>query len=46
MSFTTCVYVVLGGTIGTFARYAISILALSISRQLPCAVVRRSPWLR
>lgn len=39
MSFITCVYVVLGGAIGTFARYAISVLALSISRQLPWGTV-------
>lgn len=39
MSFTTCVYVVLGGAIGTFARYAISVLALPISRQLPWGTI-------
>ena len=35
MSFIICLYVVLGGTIGTFARYGISVLALPISRHLP-----------
>jgi CrcB protein len=39
MSFSTCVYVVLGGAIGTFARYAISVLALPISRQLPWGTI-------
>jgi CrcB protein len=39
MSFTTCVYVVLGGAIGTFARYAISVLALPISKQLPWGTI-------
>jgi CrcB protein len=39
MSFTTCVYVILGGAIGTFARYAISVLALPISRQLPWGTI-------
>ncbi len=39
MYFTTCVYVVLGGAIGTFARYAISVLALPISRQLPWGTI-------
>jgi hypothetical protein len=35
MSFFSCFVVVLGGAIGTFARYAISILALPNSRELP-----------
>jgi fluoride exporter len=39
MSFMTCVYVVLGGAMGTFARYAISVLALPISRQLPWGTI-------
>lgn len=39
MSFTTCLYVVLGGAIGTFARYAISVAALPISRQLPWGTI-------
>jgi CrcB protein len=39
MSFSTCVYVVLGGAIGTFARYVISVLALPISRELPWGTI-------
>jgi fluoride exporter len=39
MSFVTCLYVVLGGAIGTFARYAISVAALPISRQLPWGTI-------
>ena len=39
MSFVTCLYVVLGGAIGTFARYGISVLALPISRQLPWGTI-------
>ncbi len=39
MSFVTCLYVILGGAIGTFARYAISVAALSISRQLPWGTI-------
>ena len=39
MSFTTTLYVVLGGAIGTFARYAISVAALPISRQLPWGTI-------
>jgi fluoride exporter len=39
MSFITCLYVVLGGAIGTFARYAISVVALPISRQLPWGTI-------
>jgi CrcB protein len=39
MSFITCLYVVLGGAIGTFARYAISVAALPISRQLPWGTI-------
>ena len=39
MSFTTTVYVVLGGAIGTFMRYAISLLALPISRDLPWGTI-------
>jgi CrcB protein len=35
MSPTTCLIVMLGGALGTVARYAISVLALPISRQLP-----------
>src|ERR1700753_1334061 len=39
MSFMTCFYVVLGGAIGTFARYAISVAALPISRELPWGTI-------
>jgi CrcB protein len=39
MSFITCLYVVVGGAIGTFARYAISVAALPISRQLPWGTI-------
>jgi len=39
MSLTTCLLVTLGGAIGTFARYALSILAMPISRQLPWGTI-------
>ena len=39
MSFVTTLYVILGGAIGTFARYAISVAALPISRQLPWGTI-------
>ncbi len=39
MSFFSCLVVVLGGAIGTFARYAISGVALPISRQLPLGTI-------
>src|SRR5215469_12253262 len=39
MSLTTCLFVALGGAIGTFARYALSVAALPISRQLPWGTV-------
>src|ERR1700753_3767832 len=39
MSFITCLYVVLGGAIGTFARYAVSVAALPISRELPWGTI-------
>jgi fluoride exporter len=39
MSFTNCLVVVLGGAIGTFLRYAISVLALPISRDLPWGTI-------
>ncbi|MHB1304254.1 MAG: fluoride efflux transporter CrcB [Acidiphilium sp.] len=39
MSFITVLVVMLGGAIGTFARYAISLLALPISRQLPLGTI-------
>jgi fluoride exporter len=39
MSFFSCLVVVLGGAIGTLARYAISVLALPISRELPWGTI-------
>lgn len=39
MSFTTCLLVTLGGAIGTLARYAISVLAMPISRDLPWGTI-------
>lgn len=39
MSFTTCLLVMLGGAIGTLARYAVSVLALPISRDLPWGTI-------
>lgn len=39
MSFTTCLLVTLGGAIGTLARYAVSVLAMPISRDLPWGTI-------
>jgi CrcB protein len=39
MSLTTCLYVMLGGALGTFARYAISVAALPISGRLPWGTI-------
>lgn len=39
MSFTTCLIVMLGGALGTLARYVVSVLALPISRQLPMGTI-------
>lgn len=39
MSPVTCLYVIVGGAIGSFARYAISLAALPISRQLPWGTI-------
>jgi len=39
MSFVSCLVVILGGAIGTFARYAVSVLALPISRELPWGTI-------
>jgi fluoride exporter len=39
MSFTSCLFVVIGGAIGTFARYAISVAALPYSQTLPWATI-------
>jgi fluoride exporter len=39
MSFTTCLIVMIGGAIGTLARYVVSVLALPISRELPWGTI-------
>ena len=39
MSLTTCLLVMIGGALGTLARYAISVLALPISRDLPWGTI-------
>jgi fluoride exporter len=39
MSFVTCLVVMIGGALGTLARYVISVLALPISRQLPWGTI-------
>lgn len=39
MAFSTTLWIVLGGAIGTFARYGISLLALPISRNLPWGTI-------
>ena len=39
MSFTTCLVVVIGGAIGTLARYLISVAALPISQNLPLGTI-------
>lgn len=39
MSLTTCLLITLGGAIGTLARYAVSVLALPISRDLPWGTI-------
>lgn len=39
MSFISCLYVVIGGALGTFARYAISVAALPISHRLPWGTI-------
>ena len=39
MSFTTCLLVMIGGALGTLARYAVSVLALPISRDLPWGTI-------
>ena len=39
MSFTTCLLVMVGGALGTLARYAVSVLALPISRDLPWGTI-------
>ncbi|QWW70140.1 fluoride efflux transporter CrcB [Rhizobium sp. WYJ-E13] len=39
MSFYTCLIVMAGGALGTFARYAVSVLAMPISRGLPWGTI-------
>jgi fluoride exporter len=39
MTFTTCLIVMIGGALGTLARYAVSVLALPISRELPWGTI-------
>lgn len=39
MTFVTCLIVMLGGAIGTFARYAVSVLTAPISRDLPWGTI-------
>lgn len=39
MSFATCLYVMIGGALGTLARYAISVAALPYSRDLPWGTI-------
>ena len=39
MSFTTTLIVMLGGALGTLARYAVSVLALPYSRELPWGTI-------
>lgn len=39
MSFVTCLIVMLGGAIGTLARYVVSVLTAPISRELPWGTI-------
>jgi CrcB protein len=39
MSFTTCLVVMIGGALGTLARYVVAVLALPISRDLPWGTI-------
>jgi CrcB protein len=39
MSFTACLLVMMGGALGTLARYVVSILAAPISRELPWGTI-------
>lgn len=39
MSFTSCLVVMLGGAVGTLGRYAVSVLALPVSRELPWGTI-------
>jgi fluoride exporter len=39
MSFTTCLIVMLGGALGTLARYLIALIALPVSQNLPWGTI-------
>jgi CrcB protein len=39
MSFTSCLIVMMGGALGTLARYVISVVALPVSRELPWGTI-------
>ena len=39
MSFTTCLLVMVGGALGTLARFVVSVVALPVSRELPWGTV-------
>jgi fluoride exporter len=39
VSFTTCLIVMLGGAVGTLARYLISVVALPVSQSLPWGTI-------
>ena len=39
MSFTTCLYIMLGGALGTLARYLFAVFALPISGELPWGTI-------
>jgi fluoride exporter len=39
MSFSNCVIIMIGGSLGTLARYLVSILALPLSRELPLGTI-------
>jgi CrcB protein len=39
MSFTTCLFVMIGGALGSLARYLLAVLALPISGQLPWGTI-------
>jgi CrcB protein len=39
MSFTTCLFIVIGGAVGTLARYLISVAALPFSQSLPWGTI-------
>ncbi|MEJ0025349.1 MAG: fluoride efflux transporter CrcB [Rhizomicrobium sp.] len=39
MSFAACIYVMIGGALGSLARYLVSVLALPVSRDLPWGTI-------